>query len=516
MKKLLAIVLTAVMLFTLSSVAFAVNYDQVFDAGTLGSKTYRIPAIYTLNDGSVIAGADIRYDHGKDSPNNIDTAIAVSANGYTGWEYQVVNRFDDYADGTTDTYSASFIDSAIVQDSNDRIYLVTDAWTSDGGYLAAKRGSGYTEIDGKKYMLLTTGNNTDDLSSFGYYIADFAGDFAPVLKVSDSSATAYTVDKEYRLYKNGTALMMKQYGSDKQVQQNVFYNDAELCCYNTCYLWLRTSDDNGKTWSDPTIITPQVKSEKEGFLGICPGRGYVTTLADGTERVIFMVYDNLGAGDVLWNEMENVSTIYSDDGGVTWKRGAETTSKVNVGKTSESQMVALNNGVLRLYARNGSDYIAYADSTDGGVTWSKFVRDLELGAMGNCMCSFINTSKTINGKKVILGSFPSNQSERADGVIKTGVVNDDNTVEWIATYHVNDGFFAYSCLTELADGNIAYLYEDEAYHIQSMVLTMDAEGNLSEINGNNCEYEENLTLWQKIVKFFKDLFIKLQQWLGIA
>lgn len=515
MKKLLAIVLTAVMLFTLSGVAFAVDYDQVFDEGTLGSKNYRIPVIYTLNDGSVIAGADIRYDHGLDSPNNIDTAIAISKNGYTNWEYQVVNYFDDYADGVTAKHSASFIDSAIIQGSNGRIYLVTDAWTSDGGYLVAKRGSGYTEIEGKKYMLLTTGKNTDNLSTFGYYIADFAGEYAPVLKVSDSSATAYSVDREYRLYKDGKVLTMKQYGSDKLVQQNVFYNDAELCCYNTCYLWLRTSDDNGKTWSDPTIITPQVKSEKEGFLGICPGRGFVTEV-NGKERIIFMVYDNLGAADVLWNEMENVSTIYSDDGGVTWNRGKETTSGVSVGKTSESQIVALNNGVLRLYARNGSDHIAYADSTDGGVTWSKFQRDLDLAAMGNCMCSFINTSKKIDGKPVILGSFPSNQSGLADGVIKTGVVNSDNTVTWIKTYYVNDGFFAYSCLTELADGNFAYLYEDQVYHIKSMVLSMDAEGNITEINGNNCKCKESLTIWQKIVKFFKDLIVKLQQWLGIA
>ena len=31
----------------------------------MGSKTYRIPALYTLNDGSVIAAADMRYDHGS-------------------------------------------------------------------------------------------------------------------------------------------------------------------------------------------------------------------------------------------------------------------------------------------------------------------------------------------------------------------------------------------------------------------------------------------------------------------
>ena len=45
-----------------------------------------------------MAGADIRYAHGSDSPNNIDIAIAVSKDGYTYWEYSMVNHFDDYAD----------------------------------------------------------------------------------------------------------------------------------------------------------------------------------------------------------------------------------------------------------------------------------------------------------------------------------------------------------------------------------------------------------------------------------
>ncbi len=518
MKKALAIILSVVTLFAFSAVAFAaVEYDQVFDAGVLGSETYRIPALYTLNDGSVIAAADIRYDHGSDSPNNIDTAIAISPNGYTNWEYKIVNYFDDFADGETDAYSASFIDSAIVQNSAGKIFLMTDVWTSNGGYLNANKGTGFKEINGAQRLLLTTGDNSDALRTFQNYVGDFNEDgFAAVYKVSDSTQTVYSVDRDYNLYKNGEALMMKQYGSDKEVQQKVFYNDAELCCYNTCYLWLITSDDNGKTWSKGELISGQVKSNDESFLGICPGKGFVTTLEDGTERIIFVVYDN-NVGGIAWNVFENVSTIYSDDGGKTWNRGAETTSKVVVGKTSESQIVELNNGVLRLYARNGYDYVAYADSKDKGVTWSTFTADLELKANGNCMVSFINTSKTIDGKKVILGSYPSNQASRADGVIRTGVVNDDNTVTWIQTYHVNQSFFAYSCLTELSDGRFGFLFEDEASHIRYMILEMDENGVLTEVNGENFEYERKpYTLWDKIVIFFKALLIEIQKFFGMV
>ncbi len=517
MKKIISVMLAIVMLFSVATLAVAAaDYSQPFDRGTLGVSEYRIPSLYTLNNGSVIGVADMRYAHGSDSPNNIDVLTAISPNGYTNWSYSILNHFDDYPDGVTETSSASFIDSAIVQSSTGRIFVVTDAQPAGCGYLQCKKGSGFITVDGKRHMALTMGDNTKSTSGFEYYIGDFAGGFAPVLKVSDNSSTIYTVNEELDIYANDVPLLMKQRGSDNlYVTQNVFYADAVLKCLSTTYLWMRYSDDNGATWSAPVNLTAQVKTENEYFLGICPGRGFVTTLPDGTERIIFMVYDN---GNIGWNEFENVSTIYSDDNGVTWNRGGETIPGAAIGKTSESQIVDLGGGVLRMFARNKSGYIAYADSTDYGVTWGTFIADEALVAMGNCMCSFINTSKVINGKKVILGSFASNPKSRADGVIKVGLV-DGKKIDWISTYRLTyNSFFAYSCMTELADGNFGILYEDEASHIQYMVFSVDDNGNISEINGNNPvgEVEEKeLSIWEKIVKFFEDLFFKIGQLMGI-
>lgn len=516
MKKIISLVLAAVMLMTVASFAVAAaDYTQPFDfgRGEECENKFRIPSLYTLNDGSVLAIADARYGHGSDSPNNIDILAAISEDGYTGWEYFSLNHFDDYADGVTEANSASFIDCATVQSSTGRIFVVTDAQPAGCGYLQCKQGSGYITVDGKKCMLLTAGDNTN-MNNMEYYI----GADNVVFNRVEKTPTEYTVDAEYNLYKNGVALKMAQKGSEGvTVNQNVFYADAELRCFSSTFLWMRYSDDNGKTWSEPVILTEQIKTDNEFFLGICPGRGFVTTLEDGTERIIFMVYDN---GIFGWNEFENVSTIYSDDNGVTWNRGAETIPSPLVGKTSESQIIDLGNGTLRMFARNKGTHVAYADSTDGGITWSDFVTDSALTAMGNCMVSFINTSKTINGKSVVLGAFPSNPDKRAGGVIKVGLINGTNPINWISTYKLTstNDFFAYSCITELSDGNFGILYEDEAAHVQYLIFSVDENGNISEVNAADPEIKEEevkLTGWQKFVKFFKDLLYKIAKFFGM-
>lgn len=508
MKKLVGILLSAVVMLTACIPVFAESktkeYTQVFERGTLDCREYRIPALLTLNDGSVIAAADMRYNHGKDSPNNIDTAVAISKDGYTDWNYNIINYFDDYADGETAKESASFIDSALGQSETGRIFIVTDAYPANGGVLNSEKGTGYEYIDNLFSCLKLKKSGDKDFGT--YYAKEFdESGFAAIFDKSTLENTEFSIDREYNLYKNGEPLMQKQVGSDKEIQQNVFYENAEFTCVCTSYLWLRYSDDNGQTWSAPQILNPQVKYEEEGFLGVCPGR-MTSVNYKGKTRIIFCVYTHSKTG------AESVSTVYSDDNGVTWQREKAVSHTIATGKTSESQIVELNDGVLRMFCRNKGNYIATCDSIDGGETWKDKARqNEELPAQGNCMLSFINTSKEIDGKKVILGSYSGNQDKRADGVIKVGLVESDNTISWVGTYHFKNGFFAYSCLTELKDGNIGVLYEDEASHISYMVLTLDNNGNLSEVNGENPEFAEEKpnffkNLWRNIITFLQKLF----------
>lgn len=490
-----------------SKIADKILYDQPFDHKEFGSERNRIPALYTLNDGSVMAGADIRYGHGSDSPNNIDIAVAVSKDGYTDWEYSMVNHFDDYTDTITATDSASFIDSAIVQSETGRIFMLADAQPSECGYLQCKTGTGYIELNGKKHLLLTDGQNGDKLSTFGFYIGNFEGDFAPVLSRNDSKITEYSVDREYCLYKNGKPIYADQKGADGvKIHQNIFFSSADLKCYKTTYLWLRYSDDNGKTWSKPVIVSEQVKNEKESFLGVGPGRG-VAIKHNGKERIVFCVYDNNG----LFKDpiFENASAVYSDDNGETWHRSKKIKIKPGLQKTSEAQLVKIegkNYTALRMYARNLSNYIAFSDSTDGGVTWTEFRADRGLEGTKNCMVSLMETSKKIDGKQMILCSAGGNLNARADGILRVGVTEDNGDVKWISKYHLNQGFFAYSCLTELSDGNFAVFYEDEAAHLKYTVFSVSSKGEINEINGDNFDFKpDTSSKAQKSVKLKKQI-----------
>ncbi|MBO5936139.1 MAG: exo-alpha-sialidase, partial [Clostridia bacterium] len=150
--------------------------------------------------------------------------------------------------------------------------------------------------------------------------------------------------------------------------------------------------------------------------------------------------------------------------------------------------------------------------TDGGHSWTKFRSDLDLPSNGNCMFSFINAE--VGGKQFVLGSYASNKNARADGVIRVGEVKNGD-IDWTKTYYINDGFYAYSCLTQLADGNIGLLYEGKADEVTYMVLSLDKDGNLSEINGNNFKGTPSVPSNEKTLRAFFGFFDKILSFFGL-
>ena len=448
----------------------------IFERGRLGVREWRIPSLTVLDDGRVMGMADMRWGHGSDAPQNIDTALVFFRGGLSAPEYSVLNHFDDYPDGADTPDSASFLDAAAVQSkATGRIFTVFDVFPSGMGSPQARAGTGFVERDGRRYLALTDNADArDDFSSFEYYAGDFSGDFAPVFK--NGEATPYCVDRRFRLWRGGSPVYGDQLGADGRpngvkIHQSVFFRSSDLTVYPTQYLGMRTSDDGGRTWSDPELITKQFKRESEHNLLVAPGRAFCTEY-NGKERIIFTAYNN-------GNITESAFSVYTEDGGRTWIRGETIESAPELEKSSEAQIVSLPDGGLRIYMRNESRYASYADSYDGGHSWTRAVPDRALTVRKNCLYTFINYSRRVNGKPVIIGAMPSAPDDRFDGVVRLGTFNRDNSVDWITEYRVRDGqFYAYSCLAELPDGRVGLLYEDEPSHMTYAEFVVTADGGL--------------------------------------
>ncbi|MBQ8797480.1 MAG: S-layer homology domain-containing protein [Oscillospiraceae bacterium] len=452
--------------YTSVDVATPEKETHIFSA--TGSMFYRIPSLLSLSNGSLIAAADARFGSAGDSPNNLDTAVAIRPAGSDQWEKATLPfHFQDISDkaGAVANNSASFIDPVMVEAADGTVYLFVDAFPYGTGSARSQAGSGMITVNGKKYVALTEkGKSVTDMANFTLYI----GENGTVYDSTTGEATAYSVDENFNLYKNGDALTIQQRDPNLQyngtrVAMNIFYEESELQVYRTSYLWMASSSNGGRTWSAPQILN-DLKLENEGFLGFGPGVGYVISKGEYAGRILIPVYSNVsGRG-------ERSSVIYSDDNGKTWNRGATTEltsdTALNPGKTSEAQFVELPDGTIRMYARGVTGYVGYADSADG-VNYGLFKEDPQLAYCGNSMVSVINYSKEIDGYPALILSCPEHRENRGDGIIRVGLIKENTdpdaaekyTVDWKYRYEVNRDEFIYSSLAELASGKIGMLYE---------------------------------------------------------
>ena len=87
-----------------------------FSAGVANSRLFRIPALFTLKSGRILACGDVRYGNGTDDPANIETAVRYSDdNGKTWSPVKFVNSFNDMAHADHNVAipkSASFCEQA--------------------------------------------------------------------------------------------------------------------------------------------------------------------------------------------------------------------------------------------------------------------------------------------------------------------------------------------------------------------------------------------------------------------
>lgn len=412
------------------------------------SHWYRIPSMVTLDDGTVVAAADARWDGGMDGGGN-DVITARSTDNGDTWSYTWAGYYGDNGNEFNKA-STSYCDSNIATDGK-KLYMLSTFFASGvaiNGTSANAQPSKDTGLDSQGRLLLARNGGDYD-----YYVGAVGADgYASIYRTSDSTVVShYKVNGEFELFKDGAYVGC------------VWYSNCEFQAKKCQYLFFRTSTDGGKTWSAPSLVNARKSGEK--FLGAGPGRAIVTD--DGTICMPVYVYgDNAwGSGDAS----QATSFIYSKDQGKTWSRTANFTSTSSLGGSgwsSEAQLVDLGNGVVRCFYRNGKKKIRYCDATwnGSGYQWGDVV-DTGIDIWGNCQLSAVMYPYLIDGKRAILVSSPSSTEGRKTGAIFTLLLNDDNTVstEYAKkTITAEGATFAYSCLTVLKDGRVADLYETDA------------------------------------------------------
>lgn len=451
---------------------------NIFYAGDETSSNYfRIPTLLTLSSGTVVATADARYGGTHDAKSNIDIAFAKSKDSGETWSTPTLPLvFDDYAAQAIDwprdsvgknvqiNGSASFIDSVTVEDSTTgRLFLFADAMPAGIGFSNTAAGSGFKTVDGEKYVKLHW--HKDPANTYNYTIREDG----IIYDDRTGMPTEYSVDGDYDLLKNGEYLTQKQYDvhfegtklieekNDVDVNMNIFYKDSYFKVLPTNFIVMKYSDNEGETWSDMQILG-RFKEDNQRVPLYGPGVGTQIKNGEHAGRIILTMYNSISA---------EFGFLYSDDHGANWNY--VTTDLGGSGTFAEAQIVELPDGTLQTYMRTSVGKIGVITSIDGGTTWTEqeFVSGMTAASYGTQL-SVISTSQLVDGKPAILLSEPAATNGRRGGKIWVGLVNDTGAegydkydIEWKYCYSIdNDKYgFAYSCMSELPDGNIGIYYE---------------------------------------------------------
>jgi len=406
------------------------------------SNSYRIPAMVTLKDGTMLAAADIRWNTTYDG-GGLDTLVARSDDGGVSWEYTLANYLGDNGNVYNGTDSTCFIDPCLtVASDGQTVYMLCDLYPYGVALNGNKDTAPSTAVGFTTQGYLKLSN--DNHGSYGYYLKD-----GKIYSTAGTQISGYTVDGHFNLYDgNGNFV------------SNLFFADSPYKVVRTGFLYLTKSTDGGKSWSEPMLLNLKTTSEQVCLVG--PGRGITTK--SGT--MVFPVYSFHGDNAASSNT-QRLSFVYSTDG-KNWSRTAE----FNHNWASEAAVVELSDGTLRFFFRNGTTNLCYVDYNLSNHTWGSAMTMSNIDTNSNTQISAITYSKTANGKQVILVSCPtgsnragSNSSsggERLNGSIFVFTV-DGKTMSLEETIEVNSGNsqFMYSCLTERSDGSVAILFEDK-------------------------------------------------------
>lgn len=443
----------------------------VFNSGINGEKNsegvgnYRIPALLTTDRGTIIAGADQRYEHQWDW-GNIDMVVRRSEDKGKSWGpiIPVVDLAENEHADDKHTGAAFNIDMNLVQDpKTKRIFALYDMYAEGKGLFGMledpDENSQHVEIDGKSYLALYS-KESDEV----YSVRENG-----IVYTSDHKETDYKVitESDTAPYRD----LGNLYKQDELIG-NVYFNtntNSPFTISRNIFIWLSYSDDDGLTWSCPKDITAAVREPWMKFYGVGPGTGIALHTGAHKGRLVIPTYSTNHPTNLGTNQSSRV--IYSDDHGETWQSGEAVNDgrRLEDGSTihsstidnreaqnTEATVIQLNNGQVKLFMRNLTGHIQMATSFDGGQTWDETVEDFPTENDVYCQMSAIQTVQ--DGQEYVLLTN-ADGPERFNGVVRLAKVEADGHLNWINKQEIQNGKYAYNAIQQITNDEFAVLYE---------------------------------------------------------
>lgn len=224
-----------------------------------------------------------------------------------------------------------------------------------------------------------------------------------------------------------------------------------LFCRDNVDVLVTHSKDDGLAWSDPIDITEDVR--KKAWTWYATGPGVGIQLRNGTRKGRLLIpcdHRNPDAYDC------GSHSVYSDDGGASWRLGGSVRPGAN-----ECQFSELADGTVVMNTRmqtHSEGYRGTALSRDGGETWSEFRHDRNLPCP-KCQASLVgggNPNILLFSNPVAPAPPGAGGGERANMTVR---LSNDGGRTWPASDLLHEGPAAYSCLALLPDGSVGCLYE---------------------------------------------------------
>ena len=404
-----------------------------------GGTAFRIPALINAN-GTLIAAVD-KASTGADW-GFIELAVRTSKDGGKTWDKiktiatpparVISTSIDNIA-------TAFYIDPCLALAPNGDVILLATYFPESKGMhdkkLLDKGKTAYANFDGETVPL----------------IYDRDGNYYYVLKngnVIDShkGSTDYKVNfTDGELYKSDEYVgnIFLNGAKGKGDENNITTYGAPLKAVKRSYVFMLKSSDNGETWSKPVDVTGMIINQSTDgvFLGVAPGNALTTK----SGRIIFPLYTLNGS-----------VCVYSDDNGNTWRRNNKVPFTPNIDEWTLAQGANDNLYAFSRAKKYGNTPVAV--SFDNGLVWSKEKKAKVKSpkCQKNCL---------IDGETIYI-SHPSGK-KRENGVISVGEFTYNKKgklkgIKWSKNdMKINDGFFAYSCMTKVDNDTIGILYEDQ-------------------------------------------------------